>query len=265
MSDIRHNFDETDRMAKRLMEHAEHLHGVAGAHSGRAHQRLLSTHGEEPLASAVANGSTRILDVIRKAEDELQSHLKDMAKGLEEGSENHKQHEKDLEDTLKKILKADGKAADVRAGQGAEHRGPKAGLEPHTITLEWKHGMPRLEFLQKAMALRRLGKEGKLFNAPTVERQKALTTEYKSALIKILHQQYKDHPDYDHIMQRVQDMQADHIHELQLGGEDTWKNLRMLHQWTNWDIGSEQINKDLLRHKVPVGTPIKIKINWKWW
>ncbi len=265
MPDIRHDFDETDRLAKRLLAHAEHLHGAAGAHSGQAHKRLLKHHGQDPLASAVANGSTRILDVIRKAESELHDHLKNMSKGLDETSRNHEEHEKGLADALKKIVRLDSKAADVRKGQGPEHHGPTPGVEPHTITLEWKHGMPRLEFVQKAMALRRLGKQGKLFNAPKVNREKELTTEYKNALIKILHERHKGSADYDAIMDRVRSMQADHVHELQLGGHDTWKNLRMLHQWTNWDLGSEQINRDLARNKVPVGTPIKIKMKWKWW
>ncbi|MFJ1756709.1 hypothetical protein [Kitasatospora sp. NPDC088134] len=265
MTDIRHDFAETDRMAKRLMEHAEHLHGAAGPHSGQAHKRLLQHHGKDPLASAVANGSTRILDVIRKAEGELHDHLKNMSKGLEQNSKNHQEHEKSLAEALKKIVQLDSKAAGVRKAQGPEHHGPNTALKPHTITLEWKHGMPRLEFLQKAMALRRLGKQGKLFNAPKVNREGELTRQYKSALIKILHEQHKDSPDYDRIMQRVQGMEADHLHELQLGGEDSWKNLRMLHKWTNWDIGSQQINHDLATHKVPVGTPIKIKMKWKWW
>ena len=59
-------------------------------------------------------------------------------------------------------------------------------------------------------------------------------------------------------------MQADHVHELRLGGHDTWKNLRMLHQWTTWDLGSEQVNRDLVSDKVAVGTPIKIKTKMKW-
>ncbi|WAL72177.1 hypothetical protein OU787_12100 [Kitasatospora sp. YST-16] len=265
MSEIRHNYGETDRMARRLMQHAERLHGAAGPHSGNAHKRLLKHHGQDPLASAVANGSTKILDVIRKAESQLQEHLQNMAKGLQQTSKNHEQNDKNLEDALKKILRLDSKADGVRKAQGPEHHGPKPGLEPHTITLEWKHGMPRLEFMQKAMALQRLGKQGKLFNAPKVAREKELTTEYKNALIQILHNEHKGSPNYDKIMERVHAMEADHINELQLGGQDSWKNLRMLHKWTNWDIGSQQINRSLEDHKVPVGTPIKIKVKWKWW
>ncbi|MFF4341636.1 hypothetical protein ACFY00_17080 [Kitasatospora sp. NPDC001540] len=265
MSEIRHNYDETDRMARRLLEHAERLHGAAGPHSGRAHARLNAHHGQDPLATAVSNGSTRILDVIRKAEDQLHEHLKNMSKGLERTSLNHKENEADLEKALKSLLKVESNAEEIRKKQGPEYRGPKPGLKPHTVTLEWRHGMPRLEFLQKAMALRRLGKQGKIFNAPKVQRASGMTQAYKSALIKVLHDNHKGSPDYKAIMDRVESMQADHVNELQLGGLDSWKNLRMLHGETNRDVGTQQVTLDLVRHRVPVGTPIKIKIKWKWW
>ncbi|MEV7117770.1 hypothetical protein [Kitasatospora griseola] len=265
MTDIRHDFAETDRLAKRLMAHAEQLKGAAGPHSGQAHKRLRGNFGQDPLATAVSNGSTRILAVIRKAEAELQDHLKNMSKGLEQNSRNHEEHERQLERTLQQIIRLDSKGAEIRKGQGSEHHGPNTALKPHTVTLEWKHGMPRLEFMQKAMALRRLGRQGKLFNAPKVDRVEGLTGQYKSALIQILHQKHKGSPDYDEIMGRARAMQADHLHELQLGGQDSWKNFRMLHDVTNWDVGTQQITHDLATKKVPVGTPIKIKVKWKWW
>ncbi|MGW4693991.1 hypothetical protein ACWEO1_16550 [Kitasatospora cineracea] len=265
MSEIRHNYGETDRMARRLMQHAERLHGAAGPHSAQAHKQLLKHHGTDPLATAVSNGSTRILDLIRKAEGQLHEHLQNMSKGLERTSLNHKENEADLEKALKSLLKVESNAEEIRKKQGPEHHGPNPALKPHTITLEWKHGMPRLEFLQKAMALQRLGKQGKLFNAPKVDRADGMTQRYKSALVKVLHDNHKGSPDYKAIMDRVEAMQADHVNELQLGGLDSWKNLRMLHGPTNWDVGTQQITNDLVKHKVPVGTPIKIKVKWKWW
>ncbi|MDQ1070883.1 hypothetical protein [Streptomyces canus] len=50
----------------------------------------------------------------------------------------------------------------------------------------------------------------------------------------------------------------DHIHELQTGGPDAWRNVRMLDRFTNQDIGWNQMRPQI--KDLPDGNPIKIDI-----
>jgi hypothetical protein len=51
------------------------------------------------------------------------------------------------------------------------------------------------------------------------------------------------------------------VNELQTGGPDAWRNLRMLDRTTNFEIGTQQIRRQI--PDLPDGTPIRIDV--KWW
>ncbi|MEZ0091285.1 hypothetical protein [Streptacidiphilus sp. EB129] len=150
------------------------------------------------------------------------------------------------------------------------NNGPNPDLPTHTVTVQWKPGMPKVQFARKALALRRLGNEGALFKAREPKartaagepdaRDKKITADYKGALINIIHA--NANPELaDQSAALARSMQPDHVSELQLGGADSWRNLRMLHGKTNHDVGTAQIRPSIAQ--LPEGTPIKVKI--KWW
>ena len=55
-----------------------------------------------------------------------------------------------------------------------------------------------------------------------------------------------------------QKMQPAHVWELQLGGPDVPGNLNMLHNFTNWHVGTQQLRRQL--RPLKPGTCIKIDI-----
>jgi RHS repeat-associated protein len=132
---------------------------------------------------------------------------------------------------------------------------------PVTVTVKWEEGMPKSQFKLKADALQRLSDDGKLFKAPNpVARDRQLTRNYRSDLIKRIYNQFHDvNPDLsDSLIERVRGMDPDHVWELQLGGPDVTSNLHILDRFTNQRIGIGQIwpqIRGLADH-----TPIRIRI-----
>jgi hypothetical protein len=130
-----------------------------------------------------------------------------------------------------------------------------------TVTIRYKSFMPKKQFERKVRALQRLGSEGKLYKASNpVLRDRKVAADYKNRVIQRIHRMYhqKDPAGTRALIDKVRKMHPDHVHELQLGGPDTARNLRMLDAWTNVDIGTQQIWPQI--RNLPDGTAIKIKV-----
>lgn len=78
----------------------------------------------------------------------------------------------------------------------------------------------------------------------------------------LIRRNHKDDPEFaEETAQAARTMQPDHVNELQTGGPDAWRNLRMLDRTTNFQIGTQQIRPQI--RDLPDGNPIDIDI--KWW
>jgi RHS repeat-associated protein len=140
--------------------------------------------------------------------------------------------------------------------------GGDGGGGSHNITVAWKPGMPKVEFMRKAADLQRLSDAGLLFKAPNpVARDSSVTRNYKADLIRRSFDQYgKSNPDFASALRNriLTRMDPDHVWELQVGGPDSASNLRMLDRFTNQDIGMRQIWPQI--RSLPDYTPITITI-----
>ncbi|MFF9001877.1 DUF4157 domain-containing protein [Streptomyces achromogenes] len=66
------------------------------------------------------------------------------------------------------------------------------------------------------------------------------------------------------ITRRIDKMQADHVHDLQLGGLDSYKNFYLLDRQTNLDMGNDIVNQlKVGKEMVPAGTIVNIDVAWK--
>jgi hypothetical protein len=131
----------------------------------------------------------------------------------------------------------------------------KLKARPDAQTLEISHNTGSREaFDRKLSGLNDIAERGKAFKADAV-RNKAVVRDYKDALLDRAKQQWKhsDPEKYQSMKMRIKNMDADHMHELQLGGLDHSSMLNMLDQSVNRSFGV-QIQKQLA--KMPDGTPI---------
>jgi hypothetical protein len=266
MSDIiRNDKDLHDRLADRITSHADEHESGARPQLRRARDGLDRTRGRGSMAAAVEGGANKILQAIEKAEDQLQKHLRDVSQGVRTMGENHQRNDKALATMLDKIVTRSRDQEKVRDEGGIGKNRPDPTQKPHTVTLEWKPGMPRHGFERKAKALQRLGEEGQLFKfkGRTQDyRDSEITKKYKGALEALIRRNHKDDPDFAKAAaETARSMQPDHVNELQTGGPDTWRNLRMLDATTNFEIGTQQITRQI--RNLPDGAPIRIEI--KWW
>jgi hypothetical protein len=135
--------------------------------------------------------------------------------------------------------------------------------QPHTVTIRFEDGFSRPGFNKKAAALVQLGDEGLLVKAPNpVARDPQLTRTWKADLIRRIYRQYGAvNPEFAAAArQRVlTQLDADHIHDLQLGGPDTAANLWLLDSTTNRVMGTRQIWPQIRR--LPDNTPIRIVVD----
>ncbi|WP_051581826.1 hypothetical protein, partial [Pseudonocardia acaciae] len=149
----------------------------------------------------------------------------------------------------------------LKPGKGRD-RGASESAAPMPVYIWREPGMPKTEFNDKAEDLARLSAEGKTFKAPNpVPRDRSVPEGYRQDLINRIWRQYseRNREFADRLVERVtKRMEADHVHELQLGGPDTRSNLRMLDGFTNRQIGMRQIRPQIA--KLPDGTPIRIKV-----
>jgi hypothetical protein len=166
------------------------------------------------------------------------------------------------EGIIVKVVKGLFREAEEGVGKGAARDLENAVDKRVEITLAREERMPKREFRRKALALQKLGDEGKLIKTKSV-RDREVTKRYRQDLINRIHAQYgQRNPEFSkRLINRIAGsgkMQPDHIHELQLGGPDTAQNLRFLDTFTNWHIGTQQIRQQI--RTLPDGTPIKIRI-----
>ncbi|MEU5365640.1 DUF4157 domain-containing protein [Streptomyces sp. NPDC005925] len=65
------------------------------------------------------------------------------------------------------------------------------------------------------------------------------------------------------ISKRMANMQADHVHDLQLGGLDSYKNFYLLDSQTNLDMGTDVVQQlKVGKEMVPAGTVVNIDVDW---
>ncbi|MBP9828838.1 MAG: DUF637 domain-containing protein [Proteobacteria bacterium] len=132
----------------------------------------------------------------------------------------------------------------------------KSAVEQPTAQLELMHNVgDRAAFNRKLEALQDLADRGKLFKTGGTMRDADLTKTYRKSLINRAEQQWgaTEPGRVKRIKERLLDMDADHLHELQLGGVDQLSALTMLDKSVNRSVGSQ------LRHQlaqVPEGTKI---------
>ncbi|MFK0114864.1 hypothetical protein [Streptomyces sp. NPDC090994] len=266
MSDtVRSDKDLHDRLADRITSQADEQESGARPQLRRSRAGLDRTRGRGAMAAAVETGAEKILRAIEEAEDQLHKHLHDVSKGVRAMGDNHARNDKNIETMLNNIVNRSRAQDTVRDGGGIGKDRPDPTKDPHTVTLEWKPGMPKPAFERKARALQRLGEEGKLFKfkGRTQDyRDSEITKQYKGALEALIRRNHKDDPGFaEEVARTARSMQPDHINELQTGGPDAWRNLRLLDAFTNRDIGWHQIAPQI--RSLPDGNPIKIDI--KWW
>jgi hypothetical protein len=151
----------------------------------------------------------------------------------------------DAAENAAKKLEADSHAAGLA----------KLAKKPEPQTLELSHNVgDRAAFEKKVTGLNDLAERGKLSKSASV-RDKNVTREYRDSLLdRAKNQWQKSEPEkYKKFENLLDRMDADHMHELQLGGLDHVKMLDMLDRSVNRSIGSQ------IRHQLsqmPDGTPI---------
>ena len=185
------------------------------------------------------------------------------AKTIEGAGANLASIERKLDDLTPGRHGPDGPGGSGEAGGGSGGGlRPNPDLEPATVTLRLKEGMPKREFARKANRLAELGAQGKLFKAPNpVRRDVQVTKRYRQDVINRIHRLYHEvNPSFTRalILRVVKRMSPDHVWELQLGGPDVAENLRFLDRYTNEDIGLRQIRPQI--RSLPNGTPIRIQV-----
>ncbi|MEU7597382.1 hypothetical protein AB0B79_30765 [Streptomyces sp. NPDC039022] len=266
MSDtVRNDKGLHDRLADRITSQADEHASGARPHLRRSRAGLGRTRGRGSMAAAVESGAEKILRAIEEAEEQLHKHLHDVSKGVRIMGENHARNDKNIETMLNSIVNRSRTQDGVRDGGGIGKDRPDPTKDAHDVTLEWKPGMPKHAFERKARALQRLGEEGQLFKfkGRTEDyRDKEITKKYKGALEALIRRNHKDDPEFaEEAAVAARKMQPDHVNELQTGGPDAWRNLRMLDRTTNFEIGTQQIRPQI--RDLPDGNPIRINI--KWW
>ncbi|MFG2821858.1 nucleic acid/nucleotide deaminase domain-containing protein [Kitasatospora sp. NPDC048365] len=103
MTDIKHDFDAAEALARNFDSHSARL-SEHHARTGRSRARAVSGRGGHPLARAVSEAADRALEAIEKALDGLAKHGTDAAGGIRTMSKNHAEMEKKLADRYKRIV-----------------------------------------------------------------------------------------------------------------------------------------------------------------
>jgi hypothetical protein len=153
--------------------------------------------------------------------------------------------------------------------------------QPAVLVLRRRPDFHKADFDRKAGDLVRLGREGKLVktvsNRTTVThrstgKSRTRSNVYRDRIIRRLTRDKDKYQANKSLVQRLfrpkdpgrnpitgpgQGLDPDHIHDLQLGGSDTYGNLRLMDSWTNRVLGGDIATA--LRD-VPAGTPVIVKV-----
>lgn len=95
-----------------------------------------------------------------------------------------------------------------------------------------------------------------------MKRDKNLTRKYKNDVKKRIERMFgsKNPKKAEELKDRVDEMQPDHMWDLQLNGPDNRRNLKLLDEKTNQDLGKMIWNQIRSVENVPVGTRINIVV-----
>ncbi|MFF5405259.1 DUF4157 domain-containing protein [Streptomyces misionensis] len=140
-----------------------------------------------------------------------------------------------------------------------------------TFRKEASPGIFEYMVMVKANKLRKEGKEeeARQLEAGIPQRKEDarrltnMTVNFKKAVERRARLSTADHALQLGISRRINNMQADHEHDLQLGGLDSYKNFYLLDKKTNLDMGSDVVNQlKIGKEMVPAGTIVNIDVSW---
>ncbi|GAP51672.1 uncharacterized protein SAZU_6545, partial [Streptomyces azureus] len=277
----------SDPERKRRLEEALNVSGlddwllVAEGLDKKALDKLLKELNE----AAEKNEDNDTLQIIRKAEAHVQNSLlnwvrpwKSRVRAKPGEREEQKWKDREEAEALREVSR-------VSAIQDKKPRPQNPDLEERQITLQWDPSMDRVEFARKALALKRAGAKGKLARTPTdkttrkkksngekyteseADRISHQTTKFKEAVLSRARKENRRTTKFKTTDTEIEDMldsmQVDHVIDLQAGGMDTFKNLRLLDPVTNNRMGQQVKNSPHLnKSKAPYGTLYTVRIFW---
>ncbi|MFE9903828.1 eCIS core domain-containing protein [Streptomyces achromogenes] len=141
-----------------------------------------------------------------------------------------------------------------------------------TFRKEASPGIFEYMVMVKANRLRKEGKEeeARQLEAEIPQRKEDarrltnMTVNFKKAVERRARLSSADPALQTGITRRINKMQADHVHDLQLGGLDSYKNFYLLDRQTNLDMGNDIVNQlKVGKEMVPAGTIVNIDVSWK--
>ncbi|WP_341479314.1 RHS repeat-associated core domain-containing protein [Clostridium gasigenes] len=125
-------------------------------------------------------------------------------------------------------------------------------------TFKWGKDLKQMDidyFNYKAGKLEGLSDNNKLYKTKS-KRKPSVTRDYKEYMREALVEKYKDNTvELKKFMKELDNMDPDHVWELQLNGADEWGNLKMAEMYTNRKIG---INLGSQMRAVPENGRVKI-------
>ncbi|CAL9668557.1 eCIS core domain-containing protein [Streptomyces sp. enrichment culture] len=173
----------------------------------------------------------------------------------------------------------------LRSGQPGEQPDPTARKKEATIQL--KHHYDLVGFTRKALAIKRASENATTFRreaSPSyhsifgrkekredhlqaqqdARRLGAMTFHFKK-MVRLRARASTGSKDLKRrIDKRIDNMDVDHVVDLQLGGLDDYRNFYLLDKQTNREMGTDLTNELKINNvTVPAGTVIVIDVNWK--
>ncbi|MGW1714735.1 eCIS core domain-containing protein [Streptomyces sp. NPDC002156] len=237
-------------------------------------------------AAVEKNNANDTLQIIRKAESHVQNSLTNWVRPWKSGDrakpgEREEQKWKDKEEAegLREVSR-------VSEIQDKKPRPQDPDLPQRQITLQWDPSMDRVEFARKALALKRAGSKDQLARTPSdkttwtkkpngekyteeeADRVTHQTIKFKEAVLSRARKENRRTTKFKttdaEIEEMIGSMQVDHVIDLQAGGKDTFKNLRLLDPVTNNRMGQQVKNSPHLNQsKAPYGTLYTVRIFWE--
>ncbi|MFF4339576.1 nucleic acid/nucleotide deaminase domain-containing protein [Kitasatospora sp. NPDC001540] len=102
MSDISHDYDEAEALAKSFEKHGDRL-SEHHARTGQHRTRAAAGRGKDPLANIVSGLADRGLGVVEKALKSFVKHSGDTSQGIRQMSRNHQENDHGLGEAFTRI------------------------------------------------------------------------------------------------------------------------------------------------------------------